>query len=354
MSDKLRMVQVGLGGWGWSWMQIVKEAPGWELAAVVDIDRKRLADAGAQCGLRDEQLHPTLESALAAGGLDTCLVVVPPEAHADVTIAAARGGLHCLVEKPLADTVASARAMVDAASEAGVRLMVNQNYRYRRAPRTVKKLIAGGAVGEVGAVNIQFRKAAHFGGGFREKMAHPLILDMAIHHFDQLRGTVGFEPVEVTARSWNPKWSWFDGDAMASAIFRAESGAVATYAGSWVAQGADTTWDGDWRIEGTEGEIHWADNAVSLKPQSVFTSVFVPGAREEHGRIVFDLLELAAEDRQGSLAAFREAVLKGEDGETSGRDNLRTIATVLAARLSIERGETVSLDEVLSSPGQPE
>jgi predicted dehydrogenase len=335
-------------------MQIVRDAPGWELAAVVDVDRKRLADAAAQYGLRDDQLHRSVASAVATGGLDACLVVVPPEAHAEVTIAAARAGLHCLVEKPLADSVAAARSMVDAADEAGVRLMVNQNYRYRRAPRTVKKLVADGMVGAVGAVNIQFRKAAHFGGGFREKMAHPLVLDMAIHHFDQLRGTVGFEPVEVTARSWNPKWSWFDGDAMASAIFRAANGAVATYSGSWVSRGRDTTWDGDWRIEGTEGELHWADNRVLLKPQSVFTSVFVPGAREEHGSLAFDLLDVEAEDRHASLAAFREAVLTGEDGETSGLDNLRTLATVLAVRTSIERGETVSLDEVLSSPGQAE
>jgi predicted dehydrogenase len=344
------MVQVGLGGWGWSWMQIVRDAPGWELAAVVDIDRKRLADAGAQYGLRDDQLHQSLDSAVAVGGLDACLVVVPPEAHAEVAIAASRAGLHSLVEKPLADTVAAAKSMVDAAAEAGVRLMVNQNYRYRRAPRTVRKLIRDGAVGEVGAVGIQFRKAAHFGGGFRERMAHPLVVDMAIHHFDQLRGTVGFEPVEVTARSWNPKWSWFDGDAMASAILRAESGAVATYTGSWVAQGADTTWDGDWRIEGADGEINWTDNTVTLKPQSVFTSVFVPGAREEHGRLAFDLLKLDAEDRQGSLAAFRDAVLAGEEGETSGRDNLRTLATVIAVRTSIERGESVTIEEVLSSP----
>ncbi len=335
-------------------MDVVAASPGWELAAVVDIDRKRLADAAAQHALRDDQLHQSLDSAIAAGGLDACLVVVPPEAHAEVAITAARAGLHCLVEKPLAGTVAEAKAMVAAADDAGVRLMVNQNYRYRRAPRTVKKLVSDGAVGAIGAVNIQFRKAAHFGGGFREKMAHPLVLDMAIHHFDQLRGTVGFEPAEVTARSWNPKWSWFDGDAMASAMFRADDGAVATYTGSWVARGADTTWDGDWRIEGTEGELHWADNTVSLRPQSVFTSVFVPGAREERGRLVFDLLALAAEDRQGSLAAFHDAVTSGEEAETSGRDNLRTLATVLAVRTAIERGETVTLDEVLSSEVQPE
>ena len=116
-----------------------------------------------------------------------------------------------------------------------------------------------------------------------------------------------------------------------------------------MAQGDDTTWDGDWRIEGTEGELRWTDNTVTLKPTSVFTSVFVPGAREAGGRLVFDLVPLTAEDRHGSLASFREAILAGRDGETSGDDNLKTLATVLAARLSVERGEMVTLQEVLSS-----
>ncbi|MBB5755174.1 Gfo/Idh/MocA family protein [Prosthecomicrobium pneumaticum] len=349
VSEKLKIVQVGLGGWGWSWTDIVKTSPDWTLAAVVDIDAGRLKQAAAHHGLADSQLHTTLASAVAATRPDACLVVVPPEVHAPVTIEAARLGLHCLVEKPIAGTVADAKAMVAAAAEAGIRLMVNQNYRFRRAPRTVKKLIADGVVGEVGSVSIQFQKAAHFGGGFREKMAHPLVVDMAIHHFDQLRGSIGFEPVEVTARSWNPKWSWFDGDAAATATFRSASGAVAVYSGSWVSQGWQTTWDGDWRIQGTEGELHWADNAVSLLPKSVFTSVFVPGAREREGRLDFDLLPLEVEDRLASLSAFHRAVASGEEAETSGADNLRTLATVLAVRLSVERGETVTLEEVLSS-----
>jgi predicted dehydrogenase len=265
-----------------------------------------------------------------------------------VTIEAARLGLHCLVEKPLADTVSDAKRMIAAASEAGRKLMVSQNYRFRRAPRTVKKLIADGLVGEVGSVFIAFQKAAHFGGGFREQMAHPLILDMAIHHFDQLRGTVGFEPTEVTARSWNPKWSWFAGDASATATFRSASGAVAVYSGSWVSQGWQTTWDGDWRIQGSEGELHWSDNNISLAPKSVFTSVFVPGAREAAGRLNFDLLPMDAEDRLATLAAFHHGINHNEEPETSGADNLKTLATVLAARLSVERQETVTLQEVLS------
>jgi predicted dehydrogenase len=349
MSDRLKIVQVGLGGWGWSWTDLVQSSPDWDLVAVVDIDEARLRSASEHFGLRDEQLHRTLASAVSACRPDACLVVVPPEVHAPVTIEAARLGLHCLVEKPIADTVRDAKAMIEAAANAGVHLVVNQNYRFRRAPRTVKRLVAQGLIGEIGSVNIQFQKAAHFGGGFREKMAHPLVVDMAIHHFDQLRGSLGFEPVEVTARSWNPKWSWFEGDACANAVLRSATGAVAVYSGSWVSQGWETTWDGDWRIQGGDGELHWANNAVALKPKSVFTSVFLSGAREADGRLGFDLDEVISEDRLGSLAAFHAAIVTAVDAETSGADNLNTLATVLAVKTSIERGETVTIAEMLAS-----
>ena len=198
VSKKIRLVQVGLGGWGWSWMQIVKSAPDWELAAVVDIDEARLRNAADRYGLGEKQLHRSLDSVASTGGLDACLVVVPPKAHAQVTIAAARHGLHCLVEKPLADSIPAAVAMIEAAREANIRLMVNQNYRFRRAARTVRKLVSEGAVGDVGSVNIQFPRPP-ISVAASAKMDHPLILDMAIHHFDQLRGTVGFEPA-VTAK----------------------------------------------------------------------------------------------------------------------------------------------------------
>jgi predicted dehydrogenase len=348
VTDKRKIIQIGLGGWGWSWVNIVRTSAEWELAAVVDIDADRLKAAAGQFGLSGEQLHGSLESAITATKADACLVVVPPEAHAPVTIAAVRAGLHCLVEKPIADTVAAAKAMVAGARDHGVTLMVNQNYRYRRAAATLRKLMTEGTIGDVGTVYINFQKAAHFGGGFREKMAHPLVLDMAIHHFDQLRGLVGFEPVEVRAQSWNPPWSWFAGDPVANAVFTAQNGATAVYTGSWVSQGWQTTWDGDWRIQAREGEIHWKDNQIRLLPTSVFTSVFVPGARERDGWLDVDLIPMDVEDRLATLREFARAIAEKREPLTSGADNLRTLTTVLATCLSIERGEPVTLAEVLS------
>ena len=48
-------------------------------------------------------------------------------------------------------------------------------------------------------------------------MPHPLIIDMSIHHFDLMRFFLGSDAVAISARSWNPPWSWFAGDASAAA-----------------------------------------------------------------------------------------------------------------------------------------
>ena len=76
-----------------------------------------------------------------------------------------------------------------------------------------KEFMEKGFVGEIGSVFINFQKAPHF-TGFRTEMFEPLIQDMSIHHFDQIRGILGLNPVRIKAHSWNTSWSWFKGDYM--------------------------------------------------------------------------------------------------------------------------------------------
>ena len=55
---------------------------------------------------------------------------------------------------------------------------------------------------------------AHF-GGFRDEMAHVLLLDMAIHTFDQARKILGADPVSVYCHEFNPAGSWYAGASSA-------------------------------------------------------------------------------------------------------------------------------------------
>ncbi|MCS7222312.1 MAG: Gfo/Idh/MocA family oxidoreductase [Anaerolineae bacterium] len=73
----------------------------------------------------------------------------PGNTHAEIAIAAAKAGKHIICEKPLANSLEEAKAMVQAAREAGVTTLCNYNYRRVPAVRLAKKLIESGALGEI-------------------------------------------------------------------------------------------------------------------------------------------------------------------------------------------------------------
>ena len=120
-------VQVGTGFWGASWAPLLRGRADVELVALVDIDPAASARVASEIGLGDDRCFSTVGDALAAGlDLDAALVVVQPEHHEAVTVPALRAGLHCLVEKPIAHTVASARAIVDEGRRANRVVTVSQ------------------------------------------------------------------------------------------------------------------------------------------------------------------------------------------------------------------------------------
>ena len=86
-------------------------------------------------------------------------VCTPGDTHAEIAIAALDAGKHVLCEKPLANTVDEARAMVAAAERAraaGVRSMVGFNYRRVPAVALARQLVADGRIGQVRHVRAQY------------------------------------------------------------------------------------------------------------------------------------------------------------------------------------------------------
>ncbi|GIN69573.1 oxidoreductase [Bacillus sp. J14TS2] len=342
----LKLIQVGIGGWGWSWVQVVLSSPHWELAAIVDLNHDLLNKACQYYQLSPESAFTTLSEAIQETEADAVLAVVPPDFHKEVALEAFAHNLHCIIEKPLAGNVEDSLAIIETAERSERKLMVSQNYRYKRAPQTVKNVIQQNIIGELGSVYIYFQKAPKF-SGFRTEMEEPLITDMAIHHFDQIRGILDLEPISVHAISWNPQWSWFKGNAISSVLFETTSGAVVSYTGSWVSRGWDTSWDGDWRIQGEEGEIHWANNQVIIKPNDIFTSVFMKDALESNGHLHVNLRSLETEERWASLQEFYESIIDNREPDSSGRDNLNSLAMVLGAVKSVKTGKKVYIKDVL-------
>jgi predicted dehydrogenase len=320
----LGMIQVGMGGWGRDWARnILLPDDAVALRACVDADEAALALARRDLKLPPECYFTSLGAALAATKAEAVLITANLPGHVPLAVEALQAGKHVLLEKPFAPSLAEAREVVDLAAERGRVLMISQNYRFFPAVQAVRDLVRAGSLGAVGEVSIDFRRYAN--GAPREghrhyTLHHPLLADMAIHHFDLMRAVLGQEPVDIACRAWNPPWSNFEQPPAAVATISFDGGTVVSYRGSWVSPGPQTAWAGEWRMECAGGEIAWTSR--DNRGASVDRVTVRPlGGRPRR----LELPRLAHIDRAGSLHAFARAVATGEPPESSGRDNLGSL-----------------------------
>jgi predicted dehydrogenase len=242
-------------------------------------------------------------------------------------------------EKPMAASMEQAREMVAAADKAGKLYMVSQSRRYIPEQTAFRQAIVD-QVGSLGILNVDFYIGAHF-GGFRDEMASPLVLDMAIHTFDQARYLSGETPVAVYAEEFNPAWSWYQGDVSAVAIFEMPSGLRFTYRGSWCAEGLHTSWDGDWRAVGPHGTATWTGGGIPVVQTVAKKGGFHSEMTESLATVVPSKGGI-----EGSLEDFLNALKTGATPGGECHDNIHSLAMVFAAIKSSREGRKVRLDEV--------
>ncbi|MFE5774453.1 Gfo/Idh/MocA family protein [Brachybacterium sp. NPDC056505] len=336
-ADALPVVVVGAGGMGRAWISTVLRSHDARLAGVADVIDG--AAAGAVADLVPEADRgavrtgtDALEVARAAGA-QAIIDVTIPAAHHAVTADALHAGYPVLGEKPCAATLAEALSLAGHAEATGRLFMVSQSRRHNPHLREAARLAEG--LGGAGLVATRFSRAPRF-GGFREEMAQPLIVDMAIHAFDAARVLVAGAPASVTAVSSSPPWSWYDGDAAATVTVRYDSGAVHAFVGSWCSPGRETSWNGEWSLSCPRGTVAWDGES----PPSSTTE----DGREVPGRVpaADALWEL-----DSSLAAFCAALREGTTPESEVHENVWTQAIVEAAVRSAADGRTVALAEIM-------
>jgi predicted dehydrogenase len=332
-----------MGAWGRWWaLRMLPQVPGVELAGCVDVDPRALALAAEQLEMPAERCFTSLDGALAATDAEAVLVATNLEAHVPAVRAALEAGRHVLVEKPFAPTLAEARALVDLADERGLTLMVSQNYRFFPAVRAVAGLLRSGELGAPHLVEIDFRHRSTVadadGRRGHRLLAQPLLVDMSIHHFDLLRLLLGRNADWVCCHAWNPPWSGFDGSPAALAAI-GFGGVMVGYRGSWVTWGPNTPWAGEWRMTLERGEVHWTSRGLAGSREAERVTL----QPRDGERYELALPDLPLVDQAGCLAEFVDAVRTGREPESSGRQNLGTLALALAAVESAARGERVAL-----------
>lgn len=336
----MRFIQVGLGSFGKRWMQQLLYDPRAEPVALVDVSPENLEAAREEAQMASEQCFPTLEKALEKVEAEAVVCVTPPEYHREVVTTAMKAGLHAITEKPMAHNLEDCLAILKTARETGKTCVVSQNYRYAPPTWTLAQMVSAGAIGEVGQAKMDFYLGMDFKGGFRLEMEYPLLIDMAIHHFDLLRFITGLNPVRVSATAWNPPWSNYKGDASSLAAFEMENGARVIYNASWAAKGQHSDWNGNWQIEGDQGALLYGKNEITLYK--------VPSLYEVVQTESIPLEEPPALAQHYVLADFIDAVKNGNRPKTDVFDNIHSVSMVFAAVEAVKTGKTVSVltDEV--------
>lgn len=343
MSDgeTIRIVLAGCGGMSNAWLDTALALPGVEVIGLVDIIEAATRKKADAYHLEAAVLGTDLQTVLEQTRPDAVFNCTIPEAHFEVTMEALRQGCHVLSEKPLADSMEHARAMVAEAERVGKIFAVIQNRRYDANIRRLRQFLASDTLGPLTTVNSDFYIGAHF-GGFRDHMRHVLLLDMAIHTFDQARYISGADPVAVYCREWNPSGSWYDHDASAIATFEMSNGLLYTYRGSWCANGLPTSWNGDWRIVCQNGSVAW-DGETGYRAQLATEPIGFHATYQD-----LSLPPYEADDKtRGHFSLIQEFVTcirTGTVPDTVGSDNIKSLAMVFGAIESAERGQRVLIE----------
>ena len=343
MTKKYRALIVGCGGISGAWFSPIQThfSDRVELVGLVDLNLENAAKAAEKYNLGNIWTGTSLDEALAQLKPDVVFNITIPEAHHAVCKAAMLAGCDVLVEKPLAPTVAEARDLIATSAATGKCLAVIQNRRYLPSGEAVRKALAEGVIGRVPSVYADFFLAPRF-GGFRDAMQHPLLLDMAIHTFDQGRYLTGLDPARATCYEFNPVGSWYAHGASAIATFEMTDGAVFNYRGSWCAQGLPTSWESAWRIIGDKGTLLW-DGDKSIVAERVVgepTEFF-----QNVERLTFEPLPLEdrARGHAGNIGEFLDALDSGHAPQTIASDNIHSLEMVEASTRSAESGTSVSI-----------
>ncbi len=335
-----RVIVIGAGGISNAWFPPIR-MEALTVAAVVDLRLEAAQGRIDEHHLAGAKAFNDVDKALAETKADFVVDLTIPDAHCEVTCKALKAGFHVVGEKPMAGTMEQARKMVKTSEETGKLYMVSQSRRWDSRHIAIQRQIVDQSIGRLTTLNCDFFLGVHF-GGFRDEMPSPLILDMAIHHFDLARMFAHQDPISVYAEEFNPHGSWYKGDVAANCLFEMTNGVRFAYRGSWCAEGCHTGWNGDWRAIGDKGTIVY-DSDKNVRGEVVTGT---EGFSRAIAPLSLETPEIEAATMHGALREMLHFLRTGKRPQTECHDNIKSLAMVFAAIESSKRGTRVKLSEV--------
>ncbi|HEY0275922.1 MAG TPA: Gfo/Idh/MocA family oxidoreductase [Paenirhodobacter sp.] len=190
-NEILNIAVVGAGAIGRTHIDTLARMPGMRLCAIVDpmASGRALAESlGVPC-------LPHVDALIDAGGRDAAIVATPNETHLPVSRVLLRAGIPVLLEKPVAESLESALALITVADETGVPLLVGHHRRHNPIIGAAYQTIKSGAIGDLVMANVICALAKpdpYFDAAWRRTpgAGGPLLINL-VHEIDLLRHFFG-------------------------------------------------------------------------------------------------------------------------------------------------------------------
>lgn len=331
----LRWGMLGASTIGHEWMApAINAQPDSEVVAVAGGNAERSAAYAVELGI--PTAYGSVDKLLADSTIDVVYISSTNDWHEPQALAAAAAGKHVMCEKPLALTVESARAMVEACRSAGVVMGTNHHLRNAAAHRMMRELVANGAIGQPLAARVfhAVHLPPHLQGWRieRPESGGGVVLDITVHDADTLRFVLDDEVEEVTAMTASQGMAKSGLEDAVMGVMRFRGGVLAQFHDAFTARHAYTGFE----VHGTDGSLYGRD-VMTQRPTGMVV-LRRHGKEEsipiEHGNLY-----------ERSVARFNAAVRGECEPAATGEDGVRSLAIALAVRESAGTGRVARVPE---------
>jgi predicted dehydrogenase len=303
-----------------------------ELAALFSDDTEKLRKLGRKYGVDHLFGYDQFEQGLRDADIEAAYIALPNDIHREYTERAARAGVHVLCEKPMAVTSRDCLAMIDAARDHRVRLMIAYRLHFQRANLKAVELLQSGKLGQPRTFTSDFTMQVRDAENIRLKKERGggTLYDIGIYCINAARYLFREEPEEVFAFTANGGDRRFrEVEEMTGALLRFPGERLASFTCSFGASDTAT-----YRVIGTEGDLR-LDGAYEYAEEMTLTVTAKGRTREQ---------KFAPRDQFApELLHFSDCILTGQEPGPSGKEGLADVRIIEALYRSAQSGKPVSL-----------
>ena len=338
--NKLKVVQIGVGGFGAKRRECMRLTGLFDLIAAYDLNHEALMECQMEDGT---EIVDSYQELLNFPGAEAVIISTGAKFHAEQIVVAAKKGLHVFVEKPLCSNMEEIKTLIDLQKKTGVVIAVGHgDHTHDPQALVLKEKIDSGEIGQVSSFE---KTTCHSGGWFikpgdwrgdTEKNPGGMLFQCGCHAFHELMFLFGpiMEIQSMMRYDVNENTGTAD---VALCLVRFKNGVVGTLNAYHVSPYRHTL-----NIFGSKKNLYRTEYFFETGTKILEQTDYRDGAEQPNVEIEFDNDDGNGK-MSGGMVSFYNTIRKGTELYPSLIDGVRAVVAVFAAEESAKTGRPVTL-----------